>query len=293
MAQSAGARRIGSLRLPRRFPWHVVAFLAPALGFYTLFMVFPLFDSLRLSLFAPSATGGAEFVGIGNYVRMLTTAPWADGFLNAFRNNFLFFLVHMLVQNPIGLLLAVLLTGKLRGAGIYRGIIFIPTIFSVVIVGFIWKLILSPLWGVAEGAMGTVGLGHLYAPWLGLQGPALIALALMSVWQWMGIPMLLFSAALLGISDEVIEAAKTDGASGWQVFRRVQLPMILPTVGIVANYSTDLLAVFFYRTFFGYNLQQPSPVMGTTIAGLMFLIILAVVLAYFFILQRRLQTYEA
>jgi raffinose/stachyose/melibiose transport system permease protein len=164
--------------------------------------------------------------------------------------------------------------------------------------------------------MNTIGLGQFFAPWLGLQGPALVALSLMSVWQWVGIPMLLFTAALLGISDEVLEAARVDGASNWQVFRRIQLPLILPTVGIVSvltfvgnfnafdlvyalqtglaapNYSTDLLATYFYRTFFGINLEMPNPVMGTTVAGMMFLIVLLGVAFYFFVLQRRLQTTE-
>jgi raffinose/stachyose/melibiose transport system permease protein len=139
----------------------------------------------------------------------------------------------------------------------------------------------------------------------------------MSVWQWVGIPMLLFSAALLAIPDEIIEAARVDGAGALRIFRRIQLPMIAPTVGIVAiltfvgnfnafdlvyavqgglagpEFSTDLLGTFFYRTFFGFQLQLGSPTMGATVAGMMFLLILLGVCLYLFVVQRRLVTYEA
>jgi len=307
---SGGRRR-------RPVPWHLVVFLGPAVALYTAFMVFPLFDSLRLSLFGPGGSGGV-FVGLDNYVRLLTDANWAPRFWGALQNNVIFFAIHMLVQNPIGLLLAVILSTRvLRGRALYRTLIFAPTILSVVIVGFIWKLILNPLWGVSEGLLAAIGLDDLFAPWLGLRGPALIAVGLMSVWQYVGIPMLLFSAALLAIPDEIIEAARVDGAGPGRIFSRIQLPMIAPTIGIVAiltfvgnfnafdliyavqgglagpEFSTDIMGTLFYRTFFGFQLQLGSPTMGATVAGMMFLIILFGVCLYLFGWQRRLVTYEA
>mgnify|MGYP001816479193 CR=1 FL=1 len=293
----------------RRIPWHVVLFMAPAVIIYTVFMVFPLFDSLRLSLF--DSEGG--FTGLGNYARLLGDGNWAPRFFGALANNVIFFLIHMVVQNGIGLLLAAILTTKvLRGRTLYRTAIFTPTVLSVVIIGFIWKLILSPLWGIAEGFLAFFGLEDLYLPWLGLEGPALIVVSLMSVWQFVGIPMLLFSAALLSISDEILEAARVDGASSLRVFRSIQLPLIAPTVGIVAvltfvgnfnafdliytvqgglagpEFSTDIMGTFFFRTFFGHQLTLGDQTMGATIAGMMFLIILLGVLIYLFGLQRRL-----
>ncbi|HYU49651.1 MAG TPA: sugar ABC transporter permease [Candidatus Limnocylindria bacterium] len=308
----------GGRRRRRPFPWHLVVFLGPAVALYSVFMVFPLFDSLRLSLFGPGGAGTGVFVGLDNYVRLLTDSNWAPRFWGALQNNVVFFAIHMLVQNPIGLLLAVILSTRvLRGRAIYRTLIFAPTVLSVVIVGFIWKLILNPLWGVTEGALSAVGLGDLFGPWLGLQGPALIVVSLMSVWQYVGIPMLLFSAALLAIPDEVIEAARVDGAGPWRIFSRIQLPMIAPTIGIVAiltfvgnfnafdliyavqgglagpEFSTDIMGTLFYRTFFGFQLQLGSPTMGATVAGMMFVIILFGVCLYLFAVQRRLVAYEA
>jgi raffinose/stachyose/melibiose transport system permease protein len=321
MAAPAAVARGEAVVLRRRrrpIPWHLLVFLGPAVLVYSAFMVVPLIDTLRLSLFRVDAARQTVFNGLGNYVTLLTDPNWAPHFWNAFGNNVLFFLIHMFVQNPIALGLALLLTQRaLRGRAIYRALIFAPTVLSVVIIGFIWKLILSPLWGVTEGALDTVGLDELFAPYLGLETTALATVSLISVWQWVGIPMMLFSAALLGIPDEILEAARVDGASRRQTFWRIQLPLIAPTVGIVAvltfvgnfnafdliysvqgalagpEFATDILGTFFYRTFFGFQLQLGNPVMGATVAGAMFLIILFGVCLYLFGLQRRLQRYEA
>ncbi len=299
------------------FPIHIFVFLAPAFLVYTVFMIYPLIDSLRLSLFSTGTAGSELFVGLANYKTLLTSNNWAPRLWNAIKNNFIFFAVHMLVQNPIGLLLAALLSSKIvRGSSVYRTLIFTPTVLSIVLIGFIWRLILSPIWGISEDFLSFLGLGVLNQPWLGLESTALFTLSLVSVWQYVGIPMLLFSAALIGLPDELIEAAQVDGATAWSVFWRIKFPLILPTVGIVAvltfvgnfnafdliyttqgalagpNFATDILGTFFFRTFFGFQLQAGNPTMGATIAGVMFVIILSGVLLYFFGWQRRLQRIE-
>lgn len=312
MQQSTAKRRA---RKP--FPFYIVVFLLPATLIYTLFMVYPLLDSMRLSLFTAGPGGSEVFVGLQNYVTLLTNDLWSPRFWGALRHNAVFFLVHMVVQNSIGLLLAALLTSRaVRGMAFFRTVYFLPTMLSVVIIGFIWQLILSPLWGIAKGMLGLIGLEQLFRPWLGLEGPALITLSLISVWQFIGIPMLLFYAVLISIPAELEEAATVDGASGWQVFWRIKFPLILPTVGIVAiltyvgnfnafdlvyttqgglagpNFSTDLMGTLFFRTFFGQQLQLGNPTMGATVATMMFLIILVGVLLYLFLWQRRVQSYE-
>ena len=198
----------------------------------------------------------------------------------------------------------------------YRTAIFIPTILSFVIVGFVWKLILSPLWGIAPHLLDTVGLKSLFVPWLGKEEYALTTLGLISVWQFVGIPMMLIYAALLSIPDEVIEAAECDGITGMAQFWKIKLPLILPSIGIISiltfvgnfnafdliysaqgalagpNFSTDILGTFLYRTFFGFQLQLGDPNMGATIATMMFLIILAGVCVYLFAVQTRLRRYQ-
>jgi|HigsolmetaAR203D_1030402.scaffolds.fasta_scaffold00118_48 raffinose/stachyose/melibiose transport system permease protein len=314
---AAGAGRTSVRRRRRPFPWHIVVFLAPATLVYTVFSVYPLLDSMRLSLFAADAAGVRHFAGLSNYVTLITDPRWAGPFWNALGNNLVFFLIHMAVQNPIGIALAALLSlPRLRFRQTYRTLLFTPTMLSVVIIGFVWQLILSPVWGVGKGILAAIGLSSLFGPWLGQEGTALITLSLISVWQFVGIPMMLIYAALLNIPDDLVDAAVVDGATQMQVFWRVKLPLILPTVGAVSiltyvgnfnafdliyavkgalagpNFSTDIMGTLFYRTFFGYQLQLGNPTMGAAIATLMFLIILTGVMIYFFVIQRRMQRYE-
>lgn len=296
--------------------WHIAVFLAPAVLVYTAIMIIPLFGTLNLSLF--NEEGDVRvFVGLKNFATLFGDPLWSDAFWNALGNNAWFFLIHMVVQNPIGIALAAILsTPKLRMAAFYRTAIFIPTILSFVIVGFVWKLILSPIWGIAPGMLDMVGLKSLFQPWLGKEAYALTTLALISVWQFVGIPMMLIYAALLSIPDEVLEAAEMDGITGASQFWKIKLPLILPSIGIISiltfvgnfnafdliyvaqgalagpDYSTDILGTFLYRTFFGFQLQLGDPYMGSAIAGAMFAIILLGVCVYLFGIQTRLRRYQ-
>ncbi|MEK8033306.1 sugar ABC transporter permease [Ideonella sp. DXS29W] len=303
---------------PQRAGWPALVFLAPALLVYTAFSAWPLADTLRLGLYATDEHGHMAFAGLENFRRLLLDEQWFGAFTRALANNVEFFIIHSLVQNPIALVLAALLSLKgVRGAAAYRTVLFLPTLLSVVIIGFAWQLILSPLWGVAEKLLGFVGLQDAFAPWLGMEETALPTLALISVWQFVGIPMMLIYAALIAIPEEVIEAATVEGAGPWRIFWAIRLPLILPTLGLVniltfvgnfnafdliyavkgalagPNYSTDLLGTLFYRTFFGYQSQVGSATMGAALATLMFLVILGGVGVYLVFVQRRLRRVAA
>jgi raffinose/stachyose/melibiose transport system permease protein len=294
--------------------WAVLAlFLLPAIVIYGAFSIYPLLSTIQLSFFGADEAAGTSFVGLDNFGRLFGDPYWSEGFQNALWNNCLLFLIHMLVQNPIGIALAALLSlPRLRGRTLYRTALFLPTMLSVVIVGFVWQLILSPLWGVSERLLYAVGLGDWFAPWLGEESAALVTLSLISVWQFIGIPMLLVHVALLNIPDDLIDAARVDGAGPFGIFRHIQLPLVMPTIGLVSiltfignfnafdliyavkgalagpNFSTDILGTYFYRTFFGFQLQAGDPAMGATVATVMFAIILFGVMIYLFLVQRRL-----
>lgn len=295
---------------------HIFVFLAPAVMVYTAVMIWPLFNTLRLSLYTADETG-RHFAGLGNFHTLFEDPNWSKSFWNALRNNVWFFIIHMLVQNPIGVALAAILSHpRLRFAALYRSAIFIPTILSFVIVGFAWKLILSPIWGIAPSMLEAVGLKSLFAPWLGKEEYALTTLALISVWQFVGIPMMLIYAALLSIPEEVIEAGEIDGITGGSAFWKIKLPLIVPSIGIISiltfvgnfnafdliytsqgalagpNFSTDILGTFLYRTFFGFQLQIGDPYMGSAIATAMFAIILLGVCLYLFAIQSRMRRYQ-
>ena len=300
----------------RHTRWHIPVFLAPALLIYTALMILPLVDTLRLALYR-SVEGAPVFVGLDNFTALFGEPRWSEHFWSSLRNNLYFFAFHILLQNPIGIALAALLSlPRLRGSAVYRTIFFLPTMLSFVIVGFTWKLILSPLWGVAPTLLGLVGLKSWFHPWLGQESTALTTLALISVWQYVGIPMMLIYASLLAIPEEVIEAAELDGLTGFTLFWRIKLPLILPTIGICSvltfvgnfnafdliytvngalagpNFSTDILGTFLFRTFFGNQLQLGDPNMGATIATMMFFIILAGVSVYLFGIQSRMRRYQ-
>ncbi len=300
----------------KRFPTHIIVFLAPAVVIYGLFMIYPLLDSLRLGFFAQETRGVAQFVGFENYVTLMTDdAILQPRLLNALKNSLIFFAVNMLIQNPIALLLAAALSTKTRGAMLYRVLIFSPAILSLAIAAFVWRLLLSPLWGVVYDLLKAIGLGAFAQPWLGLESTVLITLALISAWQYLGIPMMLYFATLISIPNDLFEAATVDGATDWQIFWRIKFPLLMPMIGIVSlltyignfnafdvvfalkgaeagpNYASDTMMTFFYRTFFGSGFQKSDPHMGAAVAGTMFLILLAGVLLYFFV-RRRIRSYE-
>lgn len=299
--------------------WHVLlVFLAPAVIIYTVFMVYPLFDSMRLALYQQQSDGTQVWVGLENFARLFNDTRSTEyhlRFSNALVHTFQFFALFMLIQNPMGLFLAALLSIKgLKGAAFFRSVLFTPTTMSIVIVGWIWTLMLNPLWGIINDLLTSIGLASIIpkAGWLGDPSTALNVVALVGVWQWIGMPMILFLATLVGIDEDIVEAARVDGATGWGIFWKIKFPLVLPTAGVVAiltftanfvafdnvfvmqgtqagpNFATDILGTFFYRVTFGAAAQLANPSMGAAVATMIFFIILAGVSLYLFVIQPRL-----
>jgi raffinose/stachyose/melibiose transport system permease protein len=290
---------------PKRSPLNVggtaftwLPYLAPALVFYVVFMAWPLLDSLRLSLYTGSAGVGRSFAGLENYRRLFGEARYSERYWGAFGHTLIFFLVHLVVQNGLGIFFAAMLTGKTMRAGkIYQTIIFIPVTLAILVTGYLWKLLLNPVW--SGPMLQKIGLGILAKPWLGDPKTALICVALVSCWQWMGIPTMMFVAALRNISDDYIEAASIEGATAAQIFWLIRLPLIKSVVGMVAiltfvnnfnafdvvfamenvngapGYATDLIGTLFYRV--GIAGQHPvgiaDPGLGAAIATITFLVL--------------------
>ncbi|WP_211160330.1 sugar ABC transporter permease [Microbacterium sp. MF43] len=279
-------------------------------------MIIPLSGSFGISLFESGTAEGPTQYPWDNYLALMFSPAWSSLFWPALLHNGIFFAIQMLVQIPLGLLFAVLLARRvLRLRAAYRASLFSPAVLSTVVAGFTWLLILSPIWGVARDILEAIGLGELFEPWLGLQGSALVTVSLIAVWQSFGVPMMLFLAALVSIPDELIEAARMDGATNGRIFWSVQLPLIAPTVGVIAvllfagsmnafdliftlqgplagpNYSTDVLGTLYYRTFFGGPGIAGNQAMGATIAGMTVLITVIVLVPYIYFVQRKLPSY--
>jgi len=277
----------------------------PALLVYVVFMAVPVINSLRLSFFSGQGYVLDNFVGFNNYIRLFTDPETSARFFTAFSNTWKFFGIQMLVQNTLGLGFALILSGRgFRGKGLFRTVIFVPVTLSVLVTGYIWKLILNPQWGAVNIILGKLGLGSIALPWLGDPRTALVAVSLVSSWQWVGLPTMMFLAGLERIPEDLFEAAQIDGAGAWLSFTRIKLPLLLPVIGIVtvltfvgnfnafdvvyamegANgppaYSTDLMGTFFYRT--GIAGQHPVGIpdlgLGAAVATTTFIVLFAGIL---------------
>jgi len=295
---------------------HLVLFLTPALVIYGLFMAYPLVSSLTYSVYEWDGYVRTGFAGLGNFAKVLTSWPYHERFWNALRHNALFFVLTFAIQTTVGLFVAVLLARKWRGFAFFQAVYFLPHTLSLVVVGFLWRMLLNPTWGAVGQGLKRVGLGHWVQPWLGQSGTALLAVIFVNAWAWLGFPILVFLAAVQAIPREFHEAALVDGANPWQDFRFVTFPLLLPSIAMVTiltfiwdfnafelvfvmqgasgapNYASDLLATFFYRTAFGDPTTggEPGQIGLAAAIGVLMLLIIGVVSAFGVRFTQRSQT---
>jgi raffinose/stachyose/melibiose transport system permease protein len=302
----------GHWQASQRRAW--IVFLLPAVLVYTVFMAYPLLNSMRLSLYTGIGLRPDEFVGLQNYETLFTDDLWNDRFTNALGNTVIFHAVHMLVQNSLGLLFATLLSqSRLIGRNFYRTIIFIPATLSILLTSFLWRLILNPRWGMLKILFEEIGRPDWYHAWLGDETYALIVVSLVSSWQWVGLPTMMFLAGFLNVPGDLSEAARVDGASSFQIWWRVRLPLIRPIIGVVAiltfvnnfnafdvvyammgangppNYSTDILGTFFYRTAIAgeHPVARPDMGLGAAVATMTFAILMVGVAGWLYLSRQR------
>lgn len=217
--------------------WQAAAFAGPAIFLLFVFLVYPVVWTIRLSLDRGRGLRLTEWVGLENYDRLfrdrrfidLTTFP-PEG---ALANNLLWVILYTSLCLVLGLVIAVLATRVTYERGI-KAIIFLPMAIAAVSVALIWKFVYSPDpdIGVINAIRDAFGLGTI--PFLGRESTVNYAMILAYVWASTGFAMVVLSAALKGISQEVIEAARTDGATEWNIFKRIQLPLLSLPISVVA-----------------------------------------------------------
>jgi len=252
------------VRTRRLTPWLYVSPVLLLLGF---FLLYPSIETLRLSFFGPSSK---NYVGFANYIYAFTNPVM----VTAFRNNALWVIVFTTFTVGFGLILAVLLD-RVRYEKIIKSIIFIPMAISFVGAGVIWKFVYAyrpagaPQIGLLNEIVTVFGgkpIGWLMdRPWVNN-----LCLIVVGIWVWTGFCMVVLSAAYKNIPRELLEAARIDGANEWQVFWKVTLPLLKPTVAVVAttmvvfvlkvfdivyvmtngNYSTEVIANRMYKEMF-------------------------------------------
>jgi len=247
-------------------------FVLPGLIMFLTFIVYPMASAVWLSFFDWKGIGkNFNFVGLANFHQALSS----PGFYRAAENNLVFFIAILIFQHTIGLLIAVQLNARPRFMQVYRTILFLPTILSLIATGFIWTLILSPNIGLLNPLLRQIGLGFLARSWLSDTTFALPAVILVQAWNLLGWSIIIYLSGLQNIPQELRQAAEIDGATTWQTFWRVVFPLLSPSftsltvltfiqifrvfdvvyvltgpMGAPAG-RTDVLGTLVYRTAFG------------------------------------------
>ncbi len=255
-----------TLALPRRkkryggyMPW---LFALPALLVYIAFLVYPAMSSLFFSLTDWDGLSSTyKIVGLDNYKAMAHDPV----VIHAAVNNVIWTVVTIVLPVALGLALAVALNGKVRGKPVLRMLFYMPGVLPLVSVASIWGWLYNPDYGAINAALKAIGLDSLAQPWLGQNSTALFAVMVPAIWLRTGFPMLLYLAALQGISQDQYEAATMDGATRSQQFWHITMPNLRPAHYIVLALSLiDSFKVFdlIYATTYG-GPGTATQVMGT------------------------------
>ncbi len=225
-ARAAGGRRPGSVSKDRRKRLEIAFFVAPALALFALFVVVPVIQAVRYSTFKWNGLGPMDdFVGFDNYTQALRDTIFTD----AVMHNLIIIVLSIVIQLPLGLAIALLLNREMWGRTAMRVIIFVPYVLAEVVAGVVWLMLLQPN-GVIDAMFDSLGLGGLTQLWLGDPDIALGTVMVVLTWKYLGLAIILFLAGLQGVSADLYEAAQLDGASWWQVQRRITIPLLGPTI---------------------------------------------------------------
>jgi len=207
-------------------------FLPPALLLFTLFVTWPVVEAAYYSFFNWNGYGApSKWIGMDNFMRV-----WNDPiFYHSLFNNLLIILISGGIQVPLALALALLISDKSRSSVVFRAIFFLPYILGEIVAGLIWRYMYDGNYGVV--AVVYRWFGQEAPQVLATQGWATAALLVVIVWKYFGFHMALFVAGRQGIGDEVLEAAKIDGANRWQTTLNIILPLMRPVAVLSLFFS--------------------------------------------------------
>jgi raffinose/stachyose/melibiose transport system permease protein len=290
-AASAQRRRKRSLAAGK---WPVIVlFLPPALMVFTVLVILPMGEAAWYSFYNWNGYGIPDkWVGWKNYELIFKNSA----FTTALWNNFLIVVVSLAVQLPLALWLATMVTKRIRGALAFRLIFFLPYVLADVAAGLIWRFVYDGDFGLVGGIARSLGVDPPF--WLADRDVAMYAVLGVIVWKYFGFHMMLFIAGLQAIDRNVLEAADIDGATGWQKFRYVTLPMlgstvrlsvffaivgslqlfdmIMPLTGGGPLNATQTLVTFLYN--FGVTRMQVG--FGSAVGVILFVICVTIAFSY-------------
>ncbi|WP_108484492.1 carbohydrate ABC transporter permease [Oceaniglobus ichthyenteri] len=221
-------------------PW---LFLAPGLIFFAFYVIFPIFQSFRISLLEWDGLGAPEYIGLQNYEELY----YDDAFYTSLRNNFLWLLLYLLAI-PAGLFIALFLNQTVTGIRLYKSLFFFPFVISQVVVGLVFTWFYDPTFGLLNIMLGWVGLGPINV--LGDPTYVTYGIILAGLWPQTAYCMILYLTGLNGVNPEQIEAGRLDNAKGWKMLWYIIIPQLKPATFIAfvvtiigALRSFDLISI--------------------------------------------------
>ena len=213
-----------------------LAFIAPALILYVLFIIVPTVSSVYYSFTSwDGISPDVKFIGLANYKEIFTSARFG----NAMKNTIILTVFISVLENAFALALAVLVDNIRWGKNFFRSAFYIPVLISGIVSGFIWKIMYNYNFGAINSILTQIGLGDFRQDWLGNTALTLIMIGVVLVWKGAGYYMIIYLASLQSVSTDVIEAAEIDGASPWQRFRMITIPLISGAFTI--NFTLSLI----------------------------------------------------
>ncbi|MCR8632927.1 carbohydrate ABC transporter permease [Paenibacillus radicis (ex Xue et al. 2023)] len=300
----------------RNYTKHLVhLFLLPSLLFYVGFMVYPIASALLNSMFAWTGLKRGDFIWFNNFIRLFTESPHAETFYNAFGHNIIFFLVTVPAKLMVAYMLALIINSKLKGKEFFKTVFFLPKLLSVIVVGFLFSLILNPSYGALNTFLKAIGLAELAKPWLGDPKTAFLTVIMVDSWYGFGFAVLIFLVGLQSISTEIYEAARIDRAAGLTLLFKITIPLSMPSIMIMTiltfissfesfemiyamqgtsggpYYSTDVLALYFYRLMFGTVGGGDSIGLGSALAVVLLALISAATAISMFFFKKKAVDY--
>lgn len=211
-------------------------FIAPAFLFFTLFIIVPTAASVYYSFTSwDGLSPTVKFVGLANYREIATGAR----FRNALANTFILTVFISILENTMALALALMVDNVKWWKNFFRSAFYIPVLISGIVSGFIWKIMYNYDFGAINSILSSMAMGGLKQDWLGNPSLALVMVGVVLVWKGAGYYMIIYLASLQSVSTDITEAAAIDGASPWQRFRHIIMPLISGAFTI--NFTLSLI----------------------------------------------------
>lgn len=235
--------------------------VSPYLLHFSVFVAFPVVFSVVLTFHSWNIISPMKYVGLANYRHLIHDRLFWQAVWNTVR----FLIVHIPLQILVALTLAELLNRTVRGAAFFRAAFFLPVIVSGVVVTILWQQLLSYNSGILNRLLTTVGMARV--AWLDDPTVAMYSIAVMATWKNVGLYIILFLVGLQSVPVQLYEAADLEGATNWQKFRYITLPMINPTIFTVVVLSTIGGFSLFVEP---YIMTEGGP-MNTTLSAVMYI----------------------